>query len=206
MKFGKSILVLLIASILAGHPPPPGRRPGPPPPPLGGPPPPGGPEGVRRKLAEVRPTGDVTNKILALARVYLERSERNESGSPFAATRHLAAADALVHAAEHQQHIPEKTGPPPPDRSELARHLDRVYFRLQQADYFVKQSADPNATTIASFARQYYQDALRASDLPDPRVTDGCAKSAEDLIRALENLAQATAPVPISPKRPVVNR
>lgn len=198
MRFCKSILVLLIAGILGGQPPPPLRRPGPPPP--------GGPEGVRRKLAEVRPTDDVTGKILALARVCLERSERKESSSPFAATRYLAASDALVHAAEHQQHVRDKKEPPPPDRSELARHLERVYFRLQQADYFVKQSSDPDATIIASFARQYYQDALRASGVPDPRVTDECLKSAEDLVRALENLAQATAPVPMPSRRPSVNR
>jgi hypothetical protein len=150
-------------------------------------------------LAEVRPAGEASKKILALARVYLERSERRDGGSPFAATRYLAAADALVHAAEHQQHILQNSEPAPPDRSELARHIERVYFRLQQADYFVKQSADPNASTIAGFARQYYQEALRASDLPDSRAAEECAKSTEDLIRALENLAQSTAPAPPKP-------
>lgn len=155
---------------------------------------------MRRKLAEVRSTGSVTEKLLSLSRDYLERSERKENRNEFAVNRYLAAADALVHAAEHQQHIANKTGPPPPDKGELARHLERVYFRLRQADYFVKQSADPNATTIAGFARQYYQEALRAYERPDPRIADECAKSAEDLMRALENLAQATVRVPAPPK------
>ena len=153
-------------------------------------------------MTEVRSTGAVTDKLLSLSRGYLERSEQKEGRNEFASSRYLAAADALVHAAEHQQHIAGKTGPPSPDKAELTRHLERVYFRLQQADYFVNQSGDSNAPSIADFARHYHQEALRASDRADPRVADECAKSAEDLMRALENLALATLPVPVPPKPP----
>jgi hypothetical protein len=193
-----SILVLLTGLTLAAQPPPPGRGPGPAPP-SGGPPPPGGREAVRRRLADAKPSNATAKKILSLASAYLARSDREKS-SPFAATRYLVAADALSHAAEHQQHLLQEGGPPPPDRAELTRHLDRVYFRLQQADFFVKQSADPDAETIARFARQYYQEALRAGD--DLRTADECAKSAEELIRALESLAQSTAPPPPPAPKP----
>jgi hypothetical protein len=131
--------------------------------------------------------------MLALAKTYLDRSESLQFGSPFAATHILVAADALIRAAEHQQHLQQKDGPPPPISTEITRHLDRVYFRLQQADYFVKQSADPNAQAIADFARQYYQGALRATDNGDLRTADECAKSTDELMRALENLALSTA-------------
>jgi hypothetical protein len=153
---------------------------------------------VRRRLADAKPANATTKDILALAKVYLARSDQEKS-SPFAATRYLVAADALSQAAEHRQHLLQKDGPPP-DRAELTRHLERVYFRLQQTDYFVKQSADPNAETIAGFARKYYQEALRAG--ADLRTADECAKSTEELIRALESLAQSTAPPPPPPPKP----
>jgi len=193
MTLGNFSLLLMFTGLLAAQPPAPGRRPGPPP---------MGPESVGRKLTQVRPTDAVTKRILALAKMYLDRNEAEKNKSAFLANRHLAAADALVHAAEHQQHILEKSGPPPPDGTEVARHLDRVYFRLQQADYFAKQSGDANAREISSFARQYYQNALHAAQIPDLRMADECAKSAEDLMRALENLAQATVSFPSAPVPP----
>ncbi len=87
-KFGESISILSMAGALAGQPPPPGRG--------SGSIPPGGPDGVRRKLAEIRSTGPATVKLLSLSRAYLERSECNESRNEFASTRYLAAADAVT--------------------------------------------------------------------------------------------------------------
>jgi hypothetical protein len=158
------------------------------------PPPPGGAEGVRNRLARVTAEGPASKEMLTLAQFYLDRSDAARRGSPFAAARYLASADALMHAAEHQQHSAQKSGPEPPDGPEINRHLDRVYFRLQQADFFVKQSADPRAQTIAGLARQFYQDALRALDRRETRSADENAKTVDELMRALENLAQATAP------------
>jgi len=196
VNIGRSLLFLLSALSLAGQPPVPPRVPVPPPPVPGGPPPPGGRQGVRQRLTEARPAAEPSRKILALAKAYLEKSESLEGGSPFASTRVLIAADALIRAAEHQQHLQQKDGPPPPVGSEIMRHVERVYFRLQQADYFVKQSADPNAPAIADFARQYYQAALRAADNGDLRTADESAKSTDELMRALENLALSTAVPP----------
>ncbi len=186
-------MVLMSVLSLAGQPPPPARGLAPPPPGPGGPPPPGGPQGVQQRLAEAKPAGDTSRKIVALATTYLEKSESLQSGSPFAATRLLVAADALIRAAEHQHHLEQKDGPPPPARAEITNHVERVYFRLQQADYFVKQSADPNARAIADFALQYYQAALRAADAGDLLAADESAKSTDELMRALENLALSTA-------------
>jgi hypothetical protein len=177
LKPGKTILTLLTVFTLTAQPPPPG-----------------GPEGVRRRIAQVKAADEVSRSVLGLARMYLAKSEGAHQGTPFAAARYLAAADALAHAAEHRQHRVQKSEPEPPDAAEITRHLDRVYFRLQQADFFVKQSADANAAKIATYAQQYYQQALRASDNQNPRSADECAKTVDELMRALENLAQSTAP------------
>ena len=190
---------LIAGATLAQAPAPP---PGPVPPPPPGPRSPGEPATIRKKLTEVRPASQREEKLLALARSYMERSDRVGMKNRFASDRDLVAADALVHAAEHQQHIVERAGPGPPSKDEVALHLERVYFRLQQADYFVKQSADANARTIAEFARQYYQNALRAQDRSELRRADECAKSVDDLIRALESLAQAAVSPPPPPPGP----
>ena len=199
MSLPRWVLPLLVGGlILAQLPPsPPGRGPAPPVGP--GPRPPGGSAAVRRKLTEVRPASQTEEKLLALARSYLERSDHVEIKNRFASERDLVAADALVNGAEHQHHILQGAGPGPPSRDEIARHLERVYFRLEQADYFVNQSADPNAKRIAEFARQYYQSALRAQDRSEARRADECAKSADELMRALESLAQAAVLPPPPP-------
>jgi len=178
------------------------RPPGPPPPPPGGPAAPGGRSGVARRLGGVHSTGATTDQILVLAKAYLEKSAQLAASRSFASNRTLAAADALVHAAEHQSHLAEKAAPELPEKEEVSRHLEQVYFRLQQADYFVKESADGNTKSIAGFARGYYQNALRALERDDRPTADECAKSVEDLMRALESLAQAAVPVPIAPKLP----
>ena len=157
---------------------------------------------MRSRLAQIVAKTQTAKDIVALGKLYLDKSDSARRGSPFAAARYLAAADALGHAGEHQQHIVQRTGPEPPDIAEISKHLDRIYFRLQQADFFVKQSADANAKVIATFARQYYQRALQASGGNDSRSADECAKTVDELMRALENLAQATATEPeIKPGR-----
>ena len=190
------LVALILCTMLAQAEPP---RPPPKPPPG----PPGGAAAVRAKISEIQPSGKLEERVLRLARSYLDRSDRG-SKNAFASNRDLVAADALTHAAEHQQHILKNAGPPPPPMDEIGRHLERVYFRLQQADYFVKQSADPEAVQIAKFAREYYQRAVQARDRSDASAADECAKSAEDSMRALESLAQAKAvgPPPPPPRPP----
>ena len=70
--------------------------------------------------------------MLAIAKTYLEKSERLQFGSPFAAARILVAADALIRAVKHQQDLAQKEGPPPPNSAEITHHVDRVYFRCNR--------------------------------------------------------------------------
>lgn len=116
----------------------------------------------------------------------------------------LAAADAFAHAAEHLEHLEQRRRGEPPRPSpppEIARHLQHVYFRIQEADYFVKQDRDAEAKRLPVLAREFYQEALRAYDRGDWLASDTYSKSAEDVVRGLENLAQAAAPVPPPPPR-----
>ena len=196
---------LLVSSLVlsAQRPPPPGP-PGPPKPP-----------GlgvrdhiadVRRKLKYVKPVNLTSERALNYSREFIDDADRAlRAGQPFAADRLAEAADALLHIAEHQEHLREgagPAGPPPPDA--IKDHLQRVYFRTQQADYFLNQSHDARAVSFAKWTRDFYQLALRAYDHKDMLAADENAKCADEVVRALENLAQASTPTPNPPPPPPV--
>jgi len=109
------------------------------------------------------------------------------------ADRFGAAAEAFVHAAEHQDHIGEsERGPgPQPQAREIADHLQKVYFRLQQAEFFVSASGLEDAKALPAIARRFYERARQAYDKNAWGEADENAKSADDTLHGLENLAQA---------------
>ncbi len=194
--------LLLVAFVLsrAQHPP----QPGPP-----GPPGPGLSDrlaDIQRKLDSTKAVDVTAQRALQFSRGYLANAKKAfRSDQPFAADRFAEAADALLHIAEHQQHLRTGGGPKgPPPASEIEDHLQRVYFRTQQADYFLQQSHDPQAGSFAKWARDFYQLAVRAYERKDLVAADENAKCAEEVIKALENLAQAASPtnVPAPPPRP----
>jgi hypothetical protein len=75
-----------------------------------------------------------------------------------------------------------------------------VYFRTREADYFVQEIHDSSASPLVSLARQYYQRAVESYDRSDFRAADEYGKMAEELVRALESLAQAATLAP-QPRR-----
>jgi hypothetical protein len=122
------------------------------------------------------------------------------SDQPFRADRLAAAADALLHVAEHQQHLRRGGGANrPPSANAIQDQLQRVYFRTQQADYFFNQSHDARAHSFPQWARDFYQLAVRDNERRDFIAADENAKSSDDVVRALENLAQAEN---VSDKKP----
>ncbi len=166
---------------------------------------------VRRKLDSTKPVDVTAERALQYARAYLESAAKIfRSGETFQADRLTEAADALLHIAEHQQHLRTGGGPKgPPPAEEIQDHLQRVYFRTRQADYFLSQSHDSQAAAFPKWARDFYQLALAAFDRQDFLAADENAKCAEEVVKALENLAQAAtavdSPVPV-PKPPVPPR
>ena len=170
--------------------------PPPPPPPVGRPPAPDPAkhvENIRGKLSSAKAIDRTAQRALAYSHNFLSSAEISlRSGQLFRADRLAAAADALLHVAEHQQHLRLRGGPkgaPPPDA--IQDHLQRVYFRTQQADYFLNQSHDPRAHALPQWARAFYQLAVRDSERNDRVAADENAKSSDDIVRALENLALA---------------
>jgi hypothetical protein len=187
-----------------------------PPPPIPAPPPqrPGPPkldgavvlehlEKVRHALDEVKSSGPDAEVLLKASHRALDSaSDRVKTKDYFGADRRIVAADAFRHAAEHSMHVIEgPNGPAPPDR-EIADHLQRVYFRLQQADFFASASDEPEVKLLPALARKYYEEARKAYDKGSWFTADEYAKSADDTIRGLENLAQAAVPEPPPPPRP----
>lgn len=164
-------------------------------------------EKVRRQVEEVKPDGpDVDVLVKAAYRALENASERARAKDYFGADRCIAAGDAFRHAAEHPTHVTEGPKGPAPQVREIAEHLQRVYFRLQQAEYFAGASGDLDARSLPPLARKFYEDARKAYDTGNWFSADEYAKSAEDTIRGLENLAQAAAPEPPPPPRQLPGR
>lgn len=121
---------------------------------------------------------------------------------PFEADRYASAADAQIHIAERQQYSGVLPGPPSPPREAVAQHLERAYFRLQQAPYFLSQSRDEHATRLPQAGRRFYESAAQAYDEGDYRQAEEEAQCVDDTVRTLEQLAQASSPAPPPPPPP----
>jgi hypothetical protein len=156
---------------------------------------------VRRHLEEIKPKDQDCEMLLAVAHRNLGRAEEKvHANDLFVADRLVAASDAFLHAAEHPLHLEEGPKGPRPDAEEIANHLQRVYFRLQQADFFARTSGDEEAKQLPGVARKFYERSLGAYDKNDWLGADEFAKSADDTIRGLENLAQSATPPPPGPR------
>ena len=174
--------------------------PGPPPPP---PHPPNFESRVadlKRRWAEQPAVNVSAQRALQYSRHYLARAENAYLlANRFAADRIAEAAEDLFRVALHQRELRTGGGPvvPPPER--IQDHLQRVYFETQQADYFLQQSRDPDAAPLPAWSRGFYQLALRAVDRNDWVAADQNAKCAEDIVKALEHLAQSANVGPAAP-------
>ncbi len=193
--------LLVVAALLAG-------QAGPPVPP---PPPPlkltDRLQDIRRRLESVKGVNMTAERALQYSRSYLGKADQAFNAKrTFAADRFAEAADSLLHIAEHQEHLRASGGGParPPPPAAILDHLQHVYFRTQQADYFLKQAQDREADSFPKWARDFYQLARRAYDRRDWVAADENAKCADEVVKALENLAQAASPatIPAPPPGP----
>ena len=135
--------------------------------------------------------------LLGHSSVYAGKADQIwRTAQPYIADRTLAAAEALFHASDHLEHLKEPAGPPSPPAEEVSRHLAQVYFRTRQADCFLQEIHDNAALPLVTLARQYYQRAVQSYDRSDFRGADEYGKTSEELVKALENLAQAATLAP----------
>lgn len=148
-----------------------------------------------RKIAIERPVDASAQRSLQYANRYLHTAQGDfHRGHPRSADRLLAAADAFLHVAEHREHLKAGGGPKgPPPPNEIKDHLHRVYFRTEQAQYFLSESHDPGAAALPDLARNFYELAVRAYDRKEWVSADENAKCADEVVTALENLAQAAS-------------
>ncbi|MGA7411745.1 MAG: hypothetical protein WBW33_14805 [Bryobacteraceae bacterium] len=178
---------------------------------------------ARQARDRIRAVDTTAQRALQYSKVYLDRAEKSlKSGQPFVCDRLLSTADSLRHIAllRARLHEPDRPqerdrtpgpgaahdgGPPPgPDRvhegpPSSADALERAYFRVQQADFFYEQSHDPEAKSFPKWAKDFYQLAARDIERQDMVAAEVNARCAEEVVRALENLAQAAAPMPPPP-------
>ena len=122
-----------------------------------------------------------------------------QADKPFVADRLVAAADSLSHIAGHQRHLRDEDRPKqpsPPD--DIAGHLWRVYFRTRQAQHFLQQANDPEATALPKWARDFYQLATRAYERHDRVAADEMFSrvSRPDGVRSVEDAAGWTVLAP----------
>jgi hypothetical protein len=159
-------------------------------------------ERIRRAAAYLHsmPSSD-QQALIANSEVYANRAEQVwRSQQPYIADRVLTAAESLTRASRHLEHLAEAPGPVPPQAEEVSRRLALVYFRTRQASYFLQEIRDSSASPLGTLALKYYQRAVQSYDRSDIRAADEYGKVAEELVRALENLAQA-ATLPPQPLR-----
>jgi hypothetical protein len=154
-------------------------------------------ERLRRQYSDPQPADQERKVLLWHSSAYAGKADQIwRTAQPDIADRTLAAAEALLHASDHLEHLKELAGPPPPPAEEVSRHLARVYFRTRQADYFLQEIHDNAASPLVTLARQYYQRAVQSYDRSDFRGADEYGKTSEELVKALENLAQAATLAP----------
>jgi hypothetical protein len=158
---------------------------------------------VKDRLSQMKLKDKDAERLIAIARLELDRAEEKlRANELYAADRLQAASEAFLHAAEHAVHLVEGPTGPVPQAKEIADHLQRVYFRLQQADFFAASSGETEAKSLPVLARKFYEQARKAYDSGSWFAANEYAKSADDTVRGLENLAQAGMPEPPGPPGP----
>ena len=136
--------------------------------------------------------------------VMLERCRRAPAGAFLVERLHLAMLD-LIDASERL--LEARSAPATEDRSEdtrhlMARDLERTYFRIQQGDYFVRQFPGASGPQFARLARRVYQLARAAYDEREYARVRLLSQASQDVVMALERLAQAEVGVPDPPRLP----
>jgi hypothetical protein len=154
-----------------------------------------------RKLAVLERSDPDLIFIRDRAQELLLRSEQAAAGS-YLYERLTEAFDDLLDAGEELTRAARRGNGSErqSDAADTARQLERTYFRVTQADYYARISADPNGSAYVRTARRLYQAARREYDAKNYNRARRFAGAAGELVNTLENLAQAVVRVPDPPK------
>jgi hypothetical protein len=152
---------------------------------------------LERRLQIPEPSEE--NRFLHRQAASLLERTRQAIGDSYRFDRLARATDALLEASESIFDAREKRNKED-DQREVALELQKDYFRLQQAEYFARQSGEPDAELYVKHARALYQQARRAYDAGEYRKAEELGDASSYIVRALENLAQAAVRIPEPPR------
>jgi hypothetical protein len=170
-----------------------------------------------QRLSRLAARTDLTpeNRTLNQKATALVDRSRNAPADSYLLDRLESAVDDLLDASEQiiEARLPGggnggrggdrgRIRTPDEARRETVRELERSYFRIQQGDYFARQSQEADANDYLVVSRRLYQLARAAYDSGDYGAAHGFAEASEAVIQGLESLAQAAVPVPVPPQLP----
>jgi hypothetical protein len=170
---------------------------------------------ISQRLTRVSARPDLLSQenrsLLQKVSSLLERHRQAAAGS-YLLDRLESAMDDLLDGSEeilesrldlrNQQGIRDRRQDADEARRDTARELERSYFRIQQGDYFARQSQERDAQEYILAARRLYQLSRAAYDAGDYLGARGLSEASQKVIDALESLAQAAVPIPEPPRLP----
>jgi hypothetical protein len=137
-------------------------------------------------------TSSDAKELVKKSRVYIARAETALANRHSAFAGPLSeAADALSRAVDHVVRSRDVTRTDYPSRQRLSDRLDTVGRRVQQASYFQKLGGDSASKGLVGLAHRYKDRARDAYKHGKRRETDEYTTTADEIIRALEYIAQA---------------
>lgn len=159
-------------------------------------------EGANKRLEKMkettRPGADV-DKLLTRATdvLGLAKAAKTTKDDPFRYGRYLAAASALMDAADRILWI-SKADPKPEEHDFWGAGfiLQGCYFRVRQADYFADTSGVKKSGQYVELARRLYQQGRSAYDAKEYSRARLYGDASTSVVVALECLAQAAMPDP----------
>jgi len=147
---------------------------------------------ARHKVDDMMLTSDDAKELVKKSRAYIARAETALANHHTAFAGPLSeAAEALSLAIDHVVRSRDVTLTDYPSRQRLSYRLDAVGMRVKQADYFQKLGGDSTARGLVGLARRYNDRAREAYHQGKRRETDEYATTADEIVRALEYIAQA---------------
>ena len=147
---------------------------------------------TRHRLDDVMLNSSDAKELVKKSRIYVARAETALANSHLAFAGPLSeAADALSRAVDHVVRSRDVTRNDYPNRQRLSDRLNAVGLRVKQASYFQKRGGDSTAKGLVGLAQRYNERAREAYRNGRRRETDEYTTTADEIIRALEYIAQA---------------
>lgn len=147
---------------------------------------------ARHRINDVMVNAYDAKELVKRSRVYIARAETALANHHVAFAGPLSeAADALSQAVDHVVRARDITRTDYPSRQKLSDRLDTIGLRVQQADYFQKLGGDSTSRPLVGLAHRYEERARDAYHHGNRRETDEYTTTADEIVRALEYIAQA---------------